>query len=535
MITIRRSRLELRHWTLVVIGVLLVSGAESCASEKGGEGALAPEAYARPQRYQGVRWRMVYEDCTGIQEFGVHELYGVVQGFVPYTLEVGNRSDLAEGKDNIVLVGTVDGNSEIKAMVAAGLISAPTRDQGYTITCFTSKTQGGRREIVVAGFDDRGVAYGACELCKRLLSIPREANDGTLQDRLSQLGDLRISEAPSIETRGIWCWGYTIYDYQGFLDNMARLKYNKIVIWNDVPPRNADEFIEYAHNRGIKVVFGYSWGWGLKDLDPNNGAQKEEVKKRVLETYRTQLRPLQLDGIYFQTFTETFKTHAGSRTIAALYCEWVNEIAGALLEQYPGLKIEAGLHASSVRNDLDDLKRLDPRLQIVWEDAGGMPWSYDPLREPPQGPAADKWDTPEKTLAYAKQLATLRDSGEFQMVAKGWTILSWATKFEHHGDFLIGVRNKDFIRARYAERRSRWDYVNTLWLENYPWVQHFYKEIRQVSHQPMTVLALVEDGVLEEKIEPSVALGAELLWNPDRQADEILNGALSPYFGASGR
>ena len=121
------------------------------------------------------------------------------------------------------------------------------------------------------------------------------------------------------------------------------------------------------------------------------------------------------------------------------------------------------------------------------------------------------------------------------MVAKGWTILSWATKFEHHGDFLIGVRNKDFIRARYAERRSRWDYVNTLWLENYPWVQHFYKEIRQVSHQPMTVLALVEDGVLEEKIEPSVALGAELLWNPDRQADEILNGALSPYFGASGR
>jgi hypothetical protein len=72
-------------------------------------------------------------------------------------------------------------------------------------------------------------------------------------------------------------------------------------------------------------------------------------------------------------------------------------------------------------------------------------------------------------------------------------------------------------------------------MENYPLAQRFYKEIRQVSHQPMTVLALVEDGVIEQKIEPSVALEAELLWNPDRSADEILDGALSPYYGASGR
>ena len=519
----------------VAVVALSVSTAECYSAEKGDEGASPPENYVRPQRYQGVRWRIAYENCAGVQEFGVNELYGVVQGLMPYTVEVGNRSQFPEGKDNTILIGTVAGNAEIRGMVADGLILPPARDQAYTITSLTSKANGGSRAIVVAGFDEQGVAYGAIELCKRILSVPREVNDGTPQDRLGQLGDLHINEAPTIESRGIWCWGYTLYDYREFLDNMARLKFNKIVIWNDVPPRNAAEFIDYAHSRGVKVVFGFSWGWGVKELDPNDAAQKEAVKRRVLETYRAQFRPLQLDGIYFQTFTETAKTRLGSRSIAALYCEWVNEIAGALLQENPGLKIEAGLHATSVRNDLDDLKALDPRLQIVWEDAGGMPWSYDPVRLPPQGPVAEHWDTQEKSLAFAKRLATLRETGEFQMVAKGWTIVRWATEFEHHGDYLIGVKSREYARARSAGRRSRWDHVNTLWLENYPLAQQFYKEVRQVSHQPMTVLSLVEDGVFEQKIETSVALEAELLWNPDRTADQILNGALSPYYGASGR
>ena len=50
---------------------------------------------------------------------------------------------------------------------------------------------------------------------------------------------------------------------------------------------------------------------------------------------RDRYRPLHLDGIYFQTFTETANTRAGSRSIAALYCEWVNEIAAALLAENP--------------------------------------------------------------------------------------------------------------------------------------------------------------------------------------------------------
>ena len=45
----------------------------------------------------------------------------------------------------------------------------------------------------------------------------------------------------------------------------------------------------------------------------------------------------------------------------------------------------------------------------------------------------------------------------------------------------------------------------------------------------LTVTALVEDGVFEQAIQPSVALFAETVWNPHRDEAEILQLALSPY------
>ena len=49
---------------------------------------------------------------------------------------------------------------------------------------------------------------------------------------------LAFSAAPALENRGLWTWGYVIYDYRRYLDNMARLKLNMLVVWNDCAPRN---------------------------------------------------------------------------------------------------------------------------------------------------------------------------------------------------------------------------------------------------------------------------------------------------------
>ena len=102
-------------------------------------------------------------------------------------------------------------------------------------------------------------------------------------------------------------------------------------------------------------------------------------KEEVLANYDKYYQNLGMDGIYFQTFTEQDNTMLGGRTIASLACDWVNDIAHALLLEHPALRIEWGLHASSIRDHYPDLKPLDPRLTIVWEDAGDLsPFAYDP-------------------------------------------------------------------------------------------------------------------------------------------------------------
>ena len=46
-----------------------------------------------------------------------------------------------------------------------------------------------------------------------------------------------------------------MYDYRGFFENMARLKLNEIIIWNDYAPTNGREIVAYAHSLGIRVIW----------------------------------------------------------------------------------------------------------------------------------------------------------------------------------------------------------------------------------------------------------------------------------------
>ena len=236
-----------------------------------------------------------------------------------------------------------------------------------------------------------------------------------------------------------------------------------------------------------------------------------------------------MDGIYFQTLTEHSQTVINGKTVAMWACELVNEVASALYAEEPNLYIQFGLHATSIRDHYSDLKSLDPRITIVWEDAGSIPYASDPVTES-SGSMLDSAASPERTIDYSKRLATFRGKTELAMVAKGWTTLRWADDFEHHGPFILGERDADFIRRRGAERQPRWDKVNALWLRNYPYAARFYREILALSPAKMTVIGLVEDGILEETIPISVALFAETLWNPERDPDEALQLALSPYY-----
>ena len=171
----------------------------------------------------------------------------------------------------------------------------------------------------------------------------------------------------------------------------------------------------------------------------------------------------------------------------------------------------------SIRDHYVDLKPLDPRIVITWEDAGTLPFTYDPVAPQMDTGTSDPYSSFQATVDYAKELA------------KGWIQLPWETS-EHHGPYIMGERDPRFIRKRLADRQPRWDYVNKLWQENYPLAARFYRELLACSPKPFSVTALVEDGMFEEAIQPSVALYAQTLWDPHRSDKDLLELSASPYY-----
>ena len=486
-------------------------------------------------RYEGSRWILAYGSYEGPEQFAVNELQRMVQRYVPYVLTVlpAVEADVQNGKTNLLLLGTAADNPALAELGRRGLIELPSRPQSYSVGCLKSPSNPELRIVFIAGADAAGVLYGVEEFNVRLAAVTPD-DPKLMRHAFDGIEEFHVSETPWIENRGTWTWGYVIYDYRRFIDNMVRLKMNRLTTWNDQPPVNARELIAYAHARAVKVVFGFHWGWGLGKLDPTNPSHLQEVRASVLERYERDYSKLDLDGVYFQTFTEQSNTQIGGKSIAALACDWVNDIAGALLARHPSLRIEFGLHATSILENYTDLKPLDPRVTIVWEDAGVIPYSYNPLVRFPMGEGPRGLGDVNSTIEYSKKIATFRPGNEFAMVAKGWTTLRWGSEFEHHGPFVIGERDAAFIRERARERQPRWDAVNAGWFNYYPEALRLFREVRQTTPNPMLVLGLIEDGEFEEHIEPSAAMLGEMLWNGRRPDQEIIDRAMNPYY-RSGR
>ncbi len=467
-------------------------------------------------RYVGPRWQVCFGTYRGIDEFALNELQKMVQRFLPYVMEV-RAADVPPDRDaHVILLGTAAGNPRIAELAKSGVLSIPEQAEGYTCACFPSPWNKHRKCVVIAGADPSGTLYGVMHFNKRLAGqIPSDPTG--VRQVLDQLNEFNEQEWPSVENRGIWSWGYVVYDYRRFIDNLARLRMNRLLLWNDVPPLNCRAVIDYAHARGVKVVLGFPWGWGIQGLHPNNPQDRQMIKDDVLCRVDEMQESFGMDAIYFQTFTETTKKEVGGKPLAALARDWVNDIAGAILDRYPGLRIEWGLHATSILENHKYLESLDPGVVIVWEDAGVIPYAYDPVTHSNAESVPATLNNPKATVDYSRKLAAFRANREFAMVAKGWTTLSWHTEFEHHGPFILGEGSPDFIRDRLQTRQQRWGEVNRLWLANYPEALRFYRAMLATSLSRMTVLGLIEDGLFEEKIQISAALFAETIWNPQSQ------------------
>lgn len=302
-----------------------------------------------------------------------------------------------------------------------------------------------------------------------------------------------------IKQFGLWSWGHVIYDYRGYLNNMKKLGMNSVIIWNDLVPLNAHDVLEYAHKLGIKVIWGFAWGWvdncsqNIKSIDAET---LHKLTDEVINTFKNEYKNISPDGIYFQSFTELGSDTINGICVAQAVTDFVNETAARIYDISPECEILFGLHATSVRNHLDKIQNVDSRIRIVWEDCGAFPYNYDPLKVD---------DFPE-TAELVKKLLNFRGKNEkCGFIIKGMTTLDW-TKFQYHTEpYEIGNASRDFIEQRLIEKRERWSTLTEGWHKNY----NFFKaaiDLLFESESDIYLYGLVEDGMFDAEIPDPVRI-----------------------------
>lgn len=404
-----------------------------------------------------------------------------------------------------IYIGTVNNNPFIKQKSSV-LLSHP---EEYYIRVING-------EVFIEGFDDAGVLYGCIDFYNKYILKLEYPHDGwrfVIDPFAKRLPDFEYTSYPAVRGRGIWTWGHVIYDYRKFIDNMVLLKMNCITIWNDFVPVNAREMIDYAHSCGIKVFWGYSWGWedGCNHITLD---ELLEISDDIIQKYEKEYSCLGVDGIYFQSCTELNTDKIGGKLIAEAVCELVNKTAGALFEKYPDLELQFGLHATSVKDKLEFIEKVNKKIRIVWENCGSFPFSYIPKD-------VARFD---ETKAFVQKIAALRGNDDkFGVVTKGIVKLDWLN-FEHlNGSVFVGSSSKLMKHNRVARKHKIWKYIQAYWLSYADKAHEMVRTMSDAKGGDLYITPLVEDGMFEENIMFVVALFSEMMWDTKTPTSEMMS------------
>lgn len=445
------------------------------------------------------------ERNTGLQKKALEVL---TEFLLDYTFEY---PVCFSGKDSVdlrdyrcIYIGTKENNPYIREHSRAEL----THEEAYDI-----KVE--KESILIEGSDDAGVLYGCVDFYNHYLVKHEFPDDDRYRINFleGELPDFSYSSHPAVKNRGIWTWGHVIYDYRNFMDHMVKLKMNTIIVWNDFVPVNGAELVKYAHACGIKVIWGYAWGWDT-DCSKISTEQVGACSEEIFKKYEKEYAGLGGDGIYFQSFTELNGEKIGDVLIAEAVTAFVNKTAAYFFEKYPQLELQFGLHATSVKEKLSYISQVDPRIRIVWEDCGAFPFSYIP----------SDVDRFQETKEFVGKITGLRGQEDrFGVVTKGLTKLDWSA-FEHlAGPIHMGVSSKWMKENRISRKHKIWKYLQAYWLVNADKAYEMTRLMAEAKQGDLYVTALVEDGMFEETIMYPVALFSEMLWSCDREIGEMMS------------
>ena len=469
-------------------------------------------------------WLIVYGAYDKEERHAVDYLQSELSKHVGYSVSVRPESALTstdKKEFRIAYVGTKENSQTVAQFLQNNKALLGNHKEGYAYTV-TQPNENNEQELFIVGNRPVGVLYGVMAFVNEYLS------HFLYYTKKYRITDKRFFDAPknepfppyctasspSVKERGLWTWGHVIYDYKAYLFNMARLRFNVIIIWNDHVPSNGKEIVDYAHSLGIKVIWGFSWGW---DNDGSAPTLSEENAiawgKKALHIYETQYLPTGADGIYFQTFTETDEENVQGLRISQIVTKWVNTLASPIYEKYPDLRIQFGLHANSVKNHVEDIALVDERMEIVWENCGAFPFAYFP----------DETQGIEDTLSFTNKIACLRgQQDKFGVVTKNMCLLDWNTFIHPYEQTPLGVADEDTVNEKAQEREKIWKFFQSYWLENAEEAYEVIQNICTAKKGNLLITSLVEDGLFEKRIWFPVALYSAMLWDTNSTAKDLI-------------
>ena len=465
-------------------------------------------------------WKIVYSSYEGVEKRAVEFLNQEIGGRILrdpgiYSVHVMacEKAGCALDK-NAIVVGTWENNALIRSLVRRDEVP----EGGYLVRTMDNPGDPSLQLVVIAGDTPSAVLWGAVDFVDDGLPAIAPLHDGHhFETDIFEEGRIRPYEsrrAPKTRVRSVFFWGHTVDDYETHFANLARLKFNEVIIWNEYPPVNARDIVECAHSWGLAVVWGFSWGWSTNCNDVDFGAL-DALGDHIVEEWRAVWKPLGGDGIYFQSFTELSKDTINGHPIAETVVGLVNKTCARIFAESPRERIEFGLHATSVRNKLDIIARVDPRVEIIWENCGGFPYNTN----------GDFDESAEESFTQ-ELIAQNRPMG---LVFKCQAMLDWSRgRFNHQpGPYIMGRAGRRVLEEDGRMLEQLWRHYAADWALHGEFA-HRLVRLAQARREPPVTMNLV--GNLVGEIRFPTALVSELFWSAEEPYAVILDRVLRrPY------
>ena len=474
----------------------------------------------RASEMRGGTWKVVYSSAEGPQGRALETLterlgpYFLREGHLATALVLPLEKDGGEpvkGKRDMIVVGRPSENATLRKLLGTegrGLKGSG----GYLIRTFHEK---GRNVVLIAGETPEAVLWATFDFLdvvvptlERGLSSQHGRYAGTFF-RAEKIPEYECRRAPQTVVRSIFSWGHVVDDCRATFREMARARFNRAILWNDQLVVNAREVIECAHSWGVKVYWGFSWGWTLsgkegKDLDFGKLADD------IVDEWRQKWKPMGGDGIYFQSFTETKNREIGGRSIPEAVTELVNGVAARIRAEAPGIDIVFGLHSNSMKREgaEEAIAKVDPSLEILWENCGGFPfWETDGKVSPPDEAFCDRILAlnPSVGLAWKAQLR-----------------IDWKNYVPPAGPFMLGCAGERLLARDRAVTGPRHASFDEDWILNGKSAYDFVRHIRAGQHPPKEFNAVAE---YNPPYGFATHCQAELFWSSEEPWEEIAKRA----------